>query len=39
MNFKHCIIFREVARVENFTKAANNLFITQSAVSHAIREP
>ncbi|UWD46945.1 LysR family transcriptional regulator [Clostridioides difficile] len=38
MNFKHCIIFREVAKVENFTKAANNLFITQSAVSHAIRE-
>lgn len=38
MNFKQCIIFREVARTENFTKAANNLFITQSAVSHAIKE-
>lgn len=38
MNFKHCIIFREVARTENFTKAATNLFITQSAVSHAIKE-
>lgn len=38
LNFKQCIIFREVAKVENFTKAATNLFITQSAVSHAMKE-
>lgn len=38
MNFKLYIIFREVAKTENFTRAAENLFLTQSAVSHAIRE-
>ena len=38
MNFKQCVIFREIAKTENFTKAAANLFLTQSAVSHAVRE-
>lgn len=38
MNYKQCLIFREVARTENFTKAAQKLFLTQSAVSHAIKE-
>lgn len=38
MNFKQCIIFREIAKTTNFTKAANNLYLTQSAVSHAIKD-
>lgn len=38
MNFKQCIIFREIAKTKNFTKAANNLYLTQSAVSHTIKE-
>lgn len=37
MNFKQCIIFREVAQTKNFTKAADNLYMTQSAVSHAMK--
>lgn len=38
MNFKQCVIFREIAKTNNFTKAAANLFLTQSAVSHAVKE-
>lgn len=38
MNFKQCVIFREIAKTNNFTKAANHLFLTQSAVSHAIKD-
>lgn len=38
MNLKHYIIFREVAKTENFTRAAENLFLTQSAISHAMKE-
>lgn len=38
MNFKQCVIFREIAKTENFTKAANHLFMTQSAISHAIKD-
>ena len=33
MNFKQCVIFREIAKTNNFTKAATNLYLTQSAVS------
>lgn len=38
MNFKQCVIFREIAKTNNFTKAATNLYLTQSAVSHAIKD-
>ncbi|WP_246042982.1 LysR family transcriptional regulator [Enterococcus viikkiensis] len=38
LNFKQCLIFREIARTKNFTKAAHNLYLTQSAVSHAIKD-
>lgn len=38
MNLKQWQIFREIAKTGNFTKAAQNLFITQSAVSHAMKE-
>ncbi|MGH1635669.1 LysR family transcriptional regulator [Enterococcus avium] len=38
MNYKQCVIFREIAKTNNFTKAATNLFLTQSAVSHAIKD-
>lgn len=38
MTLRHFEIFRAVAELENFTKAAEKLYITQSAVSHAIKE-
>lgn len=38
MNFKQCQIFRAVSRYQNFTKAAEHLFMTQSAVSHAMKD-
>lgn len=38
MNFKQARIFLEVAQTKNFTKAAEKLYITQSAVSHAVKE-
>lgn len=38
MTLRHFEIFRAVAEIGNFTKAAEKLYITQSAVSHAIRE-
>lgn len=38
VTLRHFEIFRAVAETESFTKAAKRLFITQSAVSHAIRE-
>jgi LysR family transcriptional regulator, low CO2-responsive transcriptional regulator len=38
MTLRHFEILRAVAETNNFTRAAEKLFITQSAVSHAIRE-
>ncbi|MCV4231648.1 LysR family transcriptional regulator [Virgibacillus sp. LDC1] len=38
MTLRHFEIFRAVAETGNFTRAAERLYITQSAVSHAIRE-
>lgn len=38
MNFKQAHIFLEVVATNNFTKAAENLYLTQSAVSHAVKE-
>lgn len=38
MTLRHFEIFRAVARTGSFTGAARELFITQSAVSHAVRE-
>lgn len=38
MTFRHLEIFKTVAETGSFTKAAKKLFITQSAVSHAIHD-
>jgi len=38
MTLRHYEILRAVAETGNFTRAAEKLYITQSAVSHAIRE-
>lgn len=38
MTLRHLEILKAVAETENFTKAAETLYITQSAVSHAVRE-
>lgn len=38
MTLRHFEIFRAVSEIGNFTKAAEKLYITQSAVSHAIKE-
>lgn len=38
MTLRHLTVFKTVAETENFTKAAEKLYITQSAVSHAIQE-
>ncbi|MCH1982003.1 LysR family transcriptional regulator [Ruminococcus sp. OA3] len=38
MSLRHFLIFQTVAETGNFTKAASKLFITQPAVSLAIRE-
>ncbi|EAG9406799.1 LysR family transcriptional regulator [Listeria monocytogenes] len=38
LSFRHLKIFQTIAETENFTKAAQKLYITQSAVSHAIKE-
>lgn len=38
MTIRHLQIFREVALEGNFTRAAQKLYITQSAVSHALKE-
>ncbi|MCU6763739.1 HTH-type transcriptional activator CmpR [uncultured Roseburia sp.] len=38
LSLRHYMIFKEVSSTENFTRAAQNLYITQSAVSHTIRE-
>lgn len=38
MNYRQLEIFREVAIQENFTKAAKQLFMTQSAVSHSMND-
>ena len=38
MEVRQYRIFKEVAETGSFTKAAANLYITQSAVSHAVAE-
>ena len=38
MNLRHLLIFKTVVETGSFTKAAKQLFITQSGVSHAIKE-
>ncbi|MDO4295886.1 MAG: LysR family transcriptional regulator [bacterium] len=38
MTLRHFQIYKAVAETQNFTKAAEKLYITQSAVSHAVRE-
>ena len=38
MNLRHLLIFKTLVDTGSFTKAAKQLFITQSGVSHAIRE-
>lgn len=38
MTLRHLKIFQAVAETGSFTKAADKLYITQSAVSHAIRD-
>lgn len=38
MNLRHLIIFKAVVDTGSFTKAAKQLYITQSGVSHAIKE-
>ena len=38
MTLRHLQILQAVAETENFTRAADQLYITQSAVSHAMRE-
>ena len=38
LSFRHLLILKTVADTGNFTKAAKRLYITQSAVSHAVRE-
>lgn len=38
MNLRHLLIFKAVVDTKSFTKAAKQLFITQSGVSHAIKE-
>ena len=38
MTLRHLIIFKTIAETGSFTKAADALYITQSAVSHAVKE-
>ena len=38
MTLRHLEIFKAVSETKSFTRAAARLYITQSAVSHAIRE-
>ena len=38
MTLRHLQILQAVADTENFTRAAERLYITQSAISHAVRE-
>lgn len=38
MNIRHFEILNAVAQTGNFTKAAETLYLTQSAISHAIKE-
>lgn len=38
LSFRHLTIFKAVAESGSFTKAADRLYITQSAVSHAIKD-
>ena len=38
MTLQQLIYFREVAKMRHFTRAAENLFVAQSSLSHAIQE-
>lgn len=38
MNIRHFEILRAIAETGSFTKAAQSLYLTQSAVSHAVKE-
>ena len=38
MTLRHLLIFKTIAETGSFTKAAEALYITQSAVSHAVKE-
>ncbi len=38
LSLRHLLIFKTISETGSFTKAAQQLFLTQSAVSHAIRE-
>lgn len=38
LSLRHLMILKTVAETGNFTRAAGRLYITQSAVSHAVRE-
>ena len=38
LTFRHLEIFYAIAQTGSFRRAAERLFITQSAVSHAVRE-
>lgn len=38
MTLQQLIYFKEVARVKHFTRAAENLYVAQSSLSHAIQE-
>lgn len=38
INLEHCRIFKEVAEQKSFTAAASKLFVSQSAISQAIKQ-
>ena len=38
MTIRHMEILKTIAETGSFTKAARVLYITQSAISHAVRE-
>ena len=38
MQYRQCFIFYTVAKEKSFTQAATKLFMTQSAISHAMKE-
>ena len=38
MTLQQLIYFKEVAKVKHFTRAAENLYVAQSSLSHAVQE-
>lgn len=38
MQYRQCFIFYTVAKEKSFTQAATKLFMTQSAISHAMKD-